>query len=472
MPTFEELRGGYAAQWSRMKILPEREATLTATARRLLANRERYQRVSDKTNGIPWFFIAVLHDRESSGDFDTHLHNGDPLTARTRRVPAGRPAKGSPPFTWEESAIDALTMKGFHLIKDWSVERMAFSGEGYNGFGYRNRGVPSAYLWSFSDMYRGGKFVADRVWSASAIDKQAGIMPLMRMLANLDASVAKALGSKTGVPTRPLPSSDFATDLLAAMRRRGDPIAVGEGELNPYFVRGMGLDHRPNGNPFDNRFNDLCGVLRVSADGRASIVKEWPCTIDPGKKYVFDRINDAGAAAIAPGYYRAWTVGFHPMSRPNHEALVQNAGDVTVYSDDNEDGSTEGDETRTGRFGINIHGPGTGYGDRLLTDIGPVSAGCLVVPSMPMQRERMAVYKSDARYLKNKNFVFGASIFDAKDIVPTNRPMDPAVPVVIGGGLSAAVAAWFSSYPFTALGVAIVVTAIIAGAVSWWVHRK
>jgi lysozyme family protein len=59
---------------------------------------------------VPWELIAALHEREAGGSFKGHLHNGDPLTGRTYHVPAGRPAKGSPPFTWEASAIDALTM--------------------------------------------------------------------------------------------------------------------------------------------------------------------------------------------------------------------------------------------------------------------------------------------------------------------------------------------------------------------------
>jgi lysozyme family protein len=38
-------------------------------------------------------------------------------------VPAGRPAAGSPPFTWEQSAADALELAGIASVKDWSVPR-------------------------------------------------------------------------------------------------------------------------------------------------------------------------------------------------------------------------------------------------------------------------------------------------------------------------------------------------------------
>ena len=138
--------------------------------------------------------IAALHMRELDADFSTHLHNGDPLTGRTYHVPAGRPRTGSPPFRWEESAIDALTMHGFNAIQDWPIERVAYECEKYNGWGYRHHGVPSAYLWSFSNVYHGGKYVADGVWSAGAEDQQCGVMPMISRMMALDASIGVAAG--------------------------------------------------------------------------------------------------------------------------------------------------------------------------------------------------------------------------------------------------------------------------------------
>jgi lysozyme family protein/peptidoglycan hydrolase-like protein with peptidoglycan-binding domain len=137
--------------------------------------------------------IAALHQRESDADFATHLHNGDPLTARTRHVPAGRPQHGSPPFQWEESAIDALTMPNhaLHLVKDWTIERACYEIEKYNGFGYRNNHpeVKSPYLWSFSNNYQRGKYVADGRFDANAVDQQCGTMPMLRRMMELDPSV-------------------------------------------------------------------------------------------------------------------------------------------------------------------------------------------------------------------------------------------------------------------------------------------
>ncbi len=48
-------------------------------------NATRYQDLGDAL-GIPWFFISVIHNMESSLNFTKHLHNGDPLTEQTNAV--------------------------------------------------------------------------------------------------------------------------------------------------------------------------------------------------------------------------------------------------------------------------------------------------------------------------------------------------------------------------------------------------
>ncbi len=151
--SFEDLRGEYANLCRGMEVRPERAAAVERIATRLIGLKPHYQEVARAT-GVPWFIISLLHERESGADFTTHLHNGDPLTARTRHVPAGRPETGSPPFSWEASAIDALTMPphSLHLVRSWTMERACYEIEKYNGFGYRQFHVnsPYSYLWSFS----------------------------------------------------------------------------------------------------------------------------------------------------------------------------------------------------------------------------------------------------------------------------------------------------------------------------------
>jgi lysozyme family protein len=208
MPTFEAMRLNYAVDWHRMVIEESKREAVDTIARKLLKYKARYQNVAGKT-GVPWFFIAVIHQRESDADFTTHLHNGDPLTARTRHVRAGRPLKGGPPFSWEESAIDALTLEGLVGIKDWPLERIAYQCEAYNGWGYYSHGVPSAYLWSFSNVYRGGKYVADGEWERGATDAQCGTMPMLHAMSMLDSSVRFDGGPKPMVMPKPPPPPDI-----------------------------------------------------------------------------------------------------------------------------------------------------------------------------------------------------------------------------------------------------------------------
>lgn len=154
---------------------------------RALNARNYYAKLGDSLKGIPWWFIACIHAMEASFSFEAHLHNGDPLTRRTRNVPAGRPASGEPPFTWWASAVDALTMPGkaFDKIDDWSIAHALWLLESFNGHGYRllrSGRIHSPYLWAGTSHYTRGKFVRDRVYDASAISKQAGCAGLIKLL--------------------------------------------------------------------------------------------------------------------------------------------------------------------------------------------------------------------------------------------------------------------------------------------------
>jgi lysozyme family protein len=149
--------------------------------KRIRQGKPTYELVQAAT-GVPWMFVGIVHGMEAGFNFSSHLHNGDPLTARTVQVPKGRPLNGAPPFTWLDSAIDALRFEKLHLVSDWSVPHMLFLLEGYNGFGYRARGVPSPYLWSFSNIYDKGKFVADGKFDPNAVSKQCGSALMLKAI--------------------------------------------------------------------------------------------------------------------------------------------------------------------------------------------------------------------------------------------------------------------------------------------------
>ena len=176
----------YADLWDGLSVRSDRRPQAVAAANRILQQRQRYETVARQT-GVPWFVIGLIHTMEADGDFETHLHNGDPLTARTHHAPRGRPARGTPPFAWEESAIDALRMKRLDTITDWTVERIAYQLERYNGWGYRlhHPTTLSPYLWAGSPYYARGKYVADGVWSSTAVTQQIGAMVILQQLALL-----------------------------------------------------------------------------------------------------------------------------------------------------------------------------------------------------------------------------------------------------------------------------------------------
>ncbi|MDJ0783518.1 MAG: hypothetical protein QNJ22_16195, partial [Desulfosarcinaceae bacterium] len=97
---------------------------------------------------------------------------------------AGRPREGSPPFTWEQSAADALALKRLGPQTDWSMAGTLYQLEKYNGWGYRrfHPEVLSPYLWSFSHHYTSGKYVADGRWSDTAVSRQCGAAVLLRRM--------------------------------------------------------------------------------------------------------------------------------------------------------------------------------------------------------------------------------------------------------------------------------------------------
>lgn len=178
------LRSEYGNLFNTLIIRPPRVGEVDNLVAKLQGNAARYRAVSERL-GVPWEFIAVIHNMEASQDFSKHLHNGDPLTARTRNVPANRPLAGSPPFSWEESAGDALTLKKLDGNTDWSLAGTLYQLERYNGFGYRSfhPQVLSPYLWAFSTHYTSGKYASDGVWSDTLVSKQCGAAVLLRRMA-------------------------------------------------------------------------------------------------------------------------------------------------------------------------------------------------------------------------------------------------------------------------------------------------
>ncbi|MBI5093618.1 MAG: hypothetical protein HZB26_14385 [Candidatus Hydrogenedentes bacterium] len=75
-----------------------------------------------------------------------------------------------------------------------------FQPELYNGWGYRlrNTGVHTPYLWSYSNHYTKGKFVADGTYDPDAVSRQCGAAVLLRRMAEKDPSNVVFTGAPVG----------------------------------------------------------------------------------------------------------------------------------------------------------------------------------------------------------------------------------------------------------------------------------
>jgi lysozyme family protein len=215
------LQAEYTALFDSCQVRPERAKEIDDTVTKIEKARARYASVGDPLK-IPWYLIGVIHCLETSINFDRHLHNGDKLTARTKQVPAGRPKTGNPPFTWEESATDALMLKNLHTWTDWTVPGLLYQLERYNGFGYRQHHpeVRSPYLWSFSNHYTSGKYVADGTFSSTAKSAQCGAATILRRMAERGIISFSATGTPVdgnGTTTETAPLVRYAPNKFSAV---------------------------------------------------------------------------------------------------------------------------------------------------------------------------------------------------------------------------------------------------------------
>ncbi len=194
-----------AERWHR--ALFTRSTRINAEAAKIEANRGRYEVVS-KATGVPWDVIGVIHYRESSGDFAGVLHNGQKIIGtgkKTTLVPKGR----GPFSTWEQAAIDALANCHPYLAKnkDWSIGTTLDKLEAYNGLGYRNKGLPSPYLWAGTDQYTKGKYVKDGKFDPNHVDQQLGVAAILMKLRETAAQPSKPIPAPTQPePPKPPPS--------------------------------------------------------------------------------------------------------------------------------------------------------------------------------------------------------------------------------------------------------------------------
>lgn len=170
----------------------ERWAAATPTknfsyvAKALVAAKNVYLEVQQVTK-VPWWVIAVVHERESSQNWNASLAQGDPWNRVSIHVPVGR----GPFNSWKEAAIDALVYCSPHAASntDWSIGGTLTLLEEYNGLGYASKLLPSPYLWSGTSMYVKGKYIRDHVFDPEEVDVQMGCAGLLMAMRQWDTSI-------------------------------------------------------------------------------------------------------------------------------------------------------------------------------------------------------------------------------------------------------------------------------------------
>lgn len=177
--------------WDTAEVLPSQVFRVDKAIALYRANKSRYEKISDMRDGkMPPAVIFVLHGRESTWSFKRHLHEGSPLTGRTRYVPKGRPKHGNPPFTFEDSAEDALyILKDMENVNWASVDAALHAIEKFNGLGYYYRGVVSPYVHAGNNHYKGGKFYADHKYSSKVWDKQLGCATILKRMSEVGIDI-------------------------------------------------------------------------------------------------------------------------------------------------------------------------------------------------------------------------------------------------------------------------------------------
>ena len=183
------LKAEYIGLFFKSYIRPIKLSSVTIAVNKVVANQERYQTIAKAIGDIPWLVVGCIHFMESTCNFNRQLHNGDSLAQRTVHVPAGRPPLPlMPPFTFEQSAEDALRLRGLDKWHDWSIEGILWQLECYNGLGYRQYHplTKSPYLWSGTNYYLKGKYCADGKFNANAVSQQIGCAAILKRAAQLE----------------------------------------------------------------------------------------------------------------------------------------------------------------------------------------------------------------------------------------------------------------------------------------------
>jgi lysozyme family protein len=228
---FSALASEYSALLATMRVDPARERELTLRAAAVLAlgqaHSDEWAEVRART-GVPQLWGLASFERESGSDYLRSPAQGD----RWDRVSVNEPRGLGPYRCWGDACVAAYAIDKLDDVggTNWTWPRACYEGELYNGFGPRAHGRHTGYLWAWTNIYTGGKYVADGKWDPDHVDEQCGMVPMMAALLRLDASLAlaDALPAFVNAPVRPMippreaPIPEGGPNLMATKLLQGE----------------------------------------------------------------------------------------------------------------------------------------------------------------------------------------------------------------------------------------------------------
>ena len=200
MLAFEKYDAEHQKLWDTMKIIRD-AAQLDAMAKKVLPHKAVYEAV-ERDTGVPWQLVAVIHIREAGlgdvGKFQKGIHNGQSWRIKATIIP-----KIGPFPSWHACALAALKRTGLTSVGkgNWTPAKMLSAAEPYNGYGYRNKGLRSPYLWASTNHQQRGKYVRDRVFDGSVMDTQMGVAAMLKFLGvgSKSTTVPKVIAQDGGI---------------------------------------------------------------------------------------------------------------------------------------------------------------------------------------------------------------------------------------------------------------------------------
>jgi len=145
-----------------------------------------------KQLGIPVVWMVCSFERESGSDFTRSPSQGDRWDRVSVHVP-----RGIGPFkSFTDAALWAYIHDGLNRNSSpWDMAYACYKWEVFNGFGPRNHGRVSGYVYSGTNQYdpptgKGGKYIRDGLWSAITVDQQLGCLALALEMIRLRPDLA------------------------------------------------------------------------------------------------------------------------------------------------------------------------------------------------------------------------------------------------------------------------------------------